>query len=317
MTRNRFTAVMLALLLLCAVGSSARAWPEQPPDKAFVSGPGIGEREEIRDVQVLQALRLGGLEDMAHGVIPLPRVNGEGFKIIRYFEGGSFRYADLTYYPNVEGARGVVYFQDGPDVQGDRSPFHEKWLYATSDGERIVRSYLANMGGVLPAPHSASDKPSKVNTAKVDGLPLAVLAGKPVTLGFTLAQSYKVVPVAFRRAGATERVVVAASASGAEGHYLLTHVFPSAGTWEWSVRATYNDPEIPMPAINVVQAQVPAPPVAAQPVEPVVQPAPVETVIPAQELDPVVVALAAAAAGIGILGVGRQLTRRSSKGGPK
>ena len=126
---------------------TALAWPESPPFKAFISGPGIETVTQITDANVLQVLRLGGIEDMEAGAIAAPNVEAEGYKILRYFENGSFRFADLVYYPNAVNGKGVVYFQDGPQLIGNHTQFNGKWLNTTAQGDAILNNYIKTLRG--------------------------------------------------------------------------------------------------------------------------------------------------------------------------
>jgi hypothetical protein len=79
-------------------------------------------------------------------------------------------------------------------------------------------------------------------TATLDGDPPEPSAGEPVVIGFTLLQ-HGVTPVSWPDAFVTatnqatgERITAAATAEGAEGHYVATMTFPTDGTWEWSIR---------------------------------------------------------------------------------
>lgn len=162
-----------AYLLLFLTAARVDAWPNLPPNEATISGPGLQDNVKITAPEVLQILRLGGLEDMSEGVIPKPVVLGEGYKIIRYFEGGDFRFADLTYYPNATATRSVVYWEDGPQFQGDHSRYHKQWLYATAQGDAVMQKYLTGLGVKLPtaaAPVPATPSRSDTNTFLLGGI---------------------------------------------------------------------------------------------------------------------------------------------------
>lgn len=144
-------ALTFAVLVLFGAVSFAHAWPDQPPTRAFISGPGITGQIQITDPAVLGVLRMGGLEDLTTGVISEPASMQNGYQIIRYFDG-SFRFADLTFYPGTNGARSHIYFQDGPQLNGDHTPFNNRWLYATAAGDAVIRKYLDTL-------HTSSTEP--------------------------------------------------------------------------------------------------------------------------------------------------------------
>src|SRR5690349_7769762 len=109
-----------------ATTTMALAWPNQPPDKVLISGRGIAAPVEIKDAPALAIFRLGTLEDL-NAASPLPPQSpapsrlGAGYKIVRFFYGGDFDFARLTYYPNAEGERGYLYFEDGPALEGNHT----------------------------------------------------------------------------------------------------------------------------------------------------------------------------------------------------
>jgi len=123
------------------------AWPDQPPDKAFISGPGLIGEVQITDPQTLEDLRLGGIEDFNTGALPEPpKVSGEGYKITRYFYDGTFNFATLHYYPDPAGRRGLLYWEDGPDLIGDHTPYNDQWLYANAESEVVLQNQLKVLG---------------------------------------------------------------------------------------------------------------------------------------------------------------------------
>lgn len=144
-------SLTFALVVLFGAFSFAHAWPDQPPTSAFISGPGISGQVQITDPTVLAALRMGGLEDLNTGVVAEPVGIRDGYQITRYFEG-SFRFADLTYSPGANGARSYVFFRDGAQLIGDHTPFNNHWLYATAQGDTVLRQYLDALrsGSVAP-----------------------------------------------------------------------------------------------------------------------------------------------------------------------
>ena len=141
--------LLLALLVLAA--QVARAWPDAPPDRAFISGPGLDGDIEIKDKATLEALKLGSMEDFERRSITPPAVSGEGYKITRYFEGGSFNFATLYYYPNPEGP-GYIFFEDGSDLVGNHTLYNNRWFYVTPQGEVAIQNLLTSLGvGTTPS----------------------------------------------------------------------------------------------------------------------------------------------------------------------
>jgi hypothetical protein len=140
----------LAIGLMVFTTAITLAWPEDPPDKVTISGPGLKGEVEVTDQEILAVLSLGAIEDFEHGSIPAPNV-GEGYQITRYFYDASFDFGRLRYYPNSTGERGYIFFEDGPDLVGDHSRYNGKWFYATPQGDEAMRRLLAELG-VLTAP---------------------------------------------------------------------------------------------------------------------------------------------------------------------
>ena len=95
----------------------------------------------------------------------------------------------------------------------------------------------------------------------LDELPSGVVAGEPLTVGFTVRQHGIT-----RMTGLTpninailtgeEKLVFSAEAEGEPGHYVATLVLPKAGEWQWAIEAfsMYQ----PMPALTVTAAQTAA-----------------------------------------------------------
>ncbi len=151
-------AVVGALLLVVATTAMARAWPNQPPDKVVISGPDIAGPVEVKDEQALALFRLGNLEDFAAfdpRSTATPRV-GAGYTIVRFFYGGEFDFARLTYYPNSSGGRGTLYFEDGPMLRGNSTPYDRSWLFAQPAAELKLRALLTQLGAKLDGAVTAS-----------------------------------------------------------------------------------------------------------------------------------------------------------------
>lgn len=141
MKKQILMSVFVALALASSY-SAARAWPAQAPTKATISGPGLEGTVNITDPQVLDALKMGGLEDLSAIETNAPQVSN-GYVIHRWFEDGEFQFADLTYYP---GDPSHVYFQDGPDLVGDHTPYNNHWLRTTRGGDAALKEFLRDPG---------------------------------------------------------------------------------------------------------------------------------------------------------------------------
>ncbi len=151
--KKRFFALgILSVSMMLVLVSTAFAWPEQPPTKAFISGAGIQGELPITDENVLSVLRLGVFEDFQH-VVPAPKISAQGYKITRYFENGTFRMGDLTYYPRAMDGKGVALFEDGDMKHGDRSPYDRKWYSVVPQSEQVLQNYLRQTANInLAAP---------------------------------------------------------------------------------------------------------------------------------------------------------------------
>ena len=167
-TRNLLTSFLAVFVLLMLTTSLALAWPDQPPDFATISGPGLVGSVKITNPDQLAALKLGALEDFDQGALAEPpQVTGEGYQITRYFDGGSFNFASLRYYPDAAGGVGYLYFEDGPDLSGDHTPYHRHWLRARPEGEAALRQVLTQIGAPVESPATS---------------PVAFISRLPVTL---------------------------------------------------------------------------------------------------------------------------------------
>jgi len=107
----------------------------------------------------------------------------------------------------------------------------------------------------------------------LDALPASPQAGEALSVGFTVLQHGRT-PLAglsprivATHAESGERVQVEAIDEGAVGHYAATLVLPSAGSWDWTIRA-FGDVAQPMPQIHVAPAISVAPQPLTGPVAP-------------------------------------------------
>lgn len=101
----------------------------------------------------------------------------------------------------------------------------------------------------------------------LDEIPTGVVAGEPLTIGFTVLQHGKTPmegldPTITATSSNSESFIVHAKPEGETGHYAATLTFPVEGNWNWSIRAF--SMEQTMPALSVA-APITAP-VSQQPV---------------------------------------------------
>ncbi len=88
----------------------------------------------------------------------------------------------------------------------------------------------------------------------LDELPFNVIAGEPVSVGFTVLQHGKTPlagldPKIIANLLSSEPMVILAEAGGKPGHYVATLTFPKEGNWEWSIQAFTMEQR--MPVLNV------------------------------------------------------------------
>ena len=101
----------------------------------------------------------------------------------------------------------------------------------------------------------------------LDTLPSGVMAGQPITIGFTVLQHGKtpmadLYPTITATLSSVDTFVVKAKPEGKVGHYTAILTFPKAGNWSWSIQAFTMDqamPELSVAApIAASTSQVPA-----------------------------------------------------------
>jgi len=151
---------------------------------------------------------------------------GSDYKIARFFYGGEFDFARLTYYPDPAGGRGYLYWEDGPMLQGDHTPYDEQWMYVNASAETELCSLLKQLGAKLDdaaptspkanAKDSSSDSTQPRSAAQSgqatgaqtskssepDGLPTTVIALGVAVVGLLGAASAFLVWRGRRTAGA-------------------------------------------------------------------------------------------------------------------
>lgn len=108
----------------------------------------------------------------------------------------------------------------------------------------------------------------------LDELPANVVAGEPLTIGFTVLQHGKtpmtdLSPIVVANLHKDEEFKVIAEPDGEPGHYTATLIFPREGDWQWSIQAFTMDQKMPVLSVaappkaaanpQVVQAERAAP----------------------------------------------------------
>lgn len=93
----------------------------------------------------------------------------------------------------------------------------------------------------------------------LDEVPTGIVAGEPITIGFTVLQHGKtpmndLAPTITANLDKEQEFVVDAKPDGKPGHYTATVTFPKDGDWMWSINAF--GMEQLMPALNVSASTV-------------------------------------------------------------
>jgi hypothetical protein len=110
----------------------------------------------------------------------------------------------------------------------------------------------------------------------LDELPSNVVAGEPLTVGFTVLQHGKtpmtdLSPTITANLYKEQEFVVTAKPEGEPGHYTATLTFPKEGDWQWSIQAFTMDQTMPMltvaaPAVAASESQTNPPAAKSEPV---------------------------------------------------
>jgi hypothetical protein len=95
----------------------------------------------------------------------------------------------------------------------------------------------------------------------LDDLPFNVVAGEPLSIGFTVLQHGRtpmtdLYPTINAKLASGETMSVSAEPNGKPGHYSATLTFPKEGSWEWSIQAFTMDQ--PMPVLDVAASNAAA-----------------------------------------------------------
>ena len=136
----------------------------------------------------------------------------------------------------------------------------------------------------------------------LDELPMDVVAGEPLTVGFTVLQHGKtpmdgLEPTIIANLHKEQEFVVTAEPDGKPGHYTATLTFPKEGEWRWYINAFSMEQLMPMLTVSA-----PTRDVASQPAlksEQVTAPVPMLTLVRLSAL------------GIGLTGLAFVFWRRS------
>ena len=99
----------------------------------------------------------------------------------------------------------------------------------------------------------------------LDEMPSNVVAGEPLTIGFTVLQHGRtpmvgLTPTITANLYKDQEFVVKAEPEGKTGHYTATVTFPKEGEWRWSIQAFTMDQTMPMLSVAApIAAEVSAP----------------------------------------------------------
>jgi len=111
----------------------------------------------------------------------------------------------------------------------------------------------------------------------LDELPSNIVAGEPLTIGFTVLQHGKtpmtdLEPTVTAGSSLDEKLVVRAEPEGKPGHYVATLTFPKEGKWEWSIQAFTMDQPMPVLTVAAPGAATASQPVNTKPASTIISP---------------------------------------------
>ncbi|HKP54159.1 MAG TPA: hypothetical protein VJ183_16090 [Chloroflexia bacterium] len=131
-----------ALVMLLLTASVALAWPEGPPDKVSINGPGIKGTIVIADKNSLEGLGPEQFMDFSKSVTAVPQ-NSTPYEVVRYIKGfgASGTFDRLHYYPGQGGSAGRIYYVEA--IGYGPSHVEGKWFYATPQGDAAMKKLLA------------------------------------------------------------------------------------------------------------------------------------------------------------------------------
>lgn len=145
-----------AFLIMLLTASVALAWPEGPPDKVSISGPGIKGTVEIAGKDNLEGLGPEQFMDLSKSVTAVPQ-SSSPYEVVRYIKGfgASGAFDRLHYYPGQGGSPGRVYYVEA--IGYGPSHIEGKWFYATPQGDAAMKKLLAKYASTSEAATEKSE----------------------------------------------------------------------------------------------------------------------------------------------------------------
>lgn len=142
--------LLLVVALLTVTCALALAWPEAPPDKLLLSGPGLDGEVEVVGAEKLIGLSPEAFMDFTTPADPAAQA-APGFEMVRYYKGrdGQYEAFDrLRYHPNPQGGRGAVYYLKALGY----GPGHNegRWFAASTAGDAVMGRLLDTLTVSLP-----------------------------------------------------------------------------------------------------------------------------------------------------------------------
>ena len=141
---------------------------------------------------------------------------------------------------------------------------------------RFKRSFLlALLLSLLIVTHASAGGWAVIT---LDELPSNVVAGAPLTIGFTVLQHGRtpmtgLYPTVTANLSGAKEFVVNAGPEGEAGHYTATLNFPEEGEWGWSIQAFTMDQTMPLLSVAPAAVNATSPAVTkAEPVVPAISP---------------------------------------------
>jgi hypothetical protein len=132
-------ALLLVALMLLAQAVLAKG----PPQKVTISGGDLAEEIEILgDDTALTALAMMTLEDYETRTDEAPDVEGEGYRIARFFETTAGYYTpfdEIRYFPDREGGRGYINYIG---IVNGSSEYDGEWFRANLEGETVLQAVI-------------------------------------------------------------------------------------------------------------------------------------------------------------------------------
>ena len=134
--------ILGALMLMILTAGAALAWPEGPPDKVTISGPGIKGTIEVTDKTSLEGLGPEQFMDLSEPV-DAPSPGATPYEVVRYIKGigDTGEFDRLRYYPSQGSSPGYIYYAE---AIGYRPSYTAgKWFQATPQGDAAMKRLLA------------------------------------------------------------------------------------------------------------------------------------------------------------------------------